>query len=161
MKRNKFLVKKTMSFITTTSDPRPLLASLQDTITSHFLAKEGQGGTVGLDRPGLQPLLVDREGVLLLIHAREGLHLGLVRLSGDGDGCGDYVVMALMEIIMVAVLVTMMKVMRMVHRRQWWLSNRFVGAVMVMVMEDGVYYRASVVGQMLGPGRTLIGKVFD
>ena len=47
MKRNKFLVKKTMSFITTTSDPRPLLASLQDTITSHFLAKEGQGGTVG------------------------------------------------------------------------------------------------------------------
>ena len=38
------------------------------------------------------------------------------------------------------------------HIREWYLLNGFVGAVMVMVtmivmvMEDGVYYQASVVG---------------
>ena len=90
MKRNKNQVKKIVSFINTTSNPRPLLASLQDTIASHFLAKVGPVGlvqTVRLDRPGLQPLHVDEEGVLLLLHAREGLLLGSVRL-GDGPLTG-------------------------------------------------------------------------
>ena len=85
--RNKNLVKKIVSFITTTRDPRPLLAGLQDTITSHFFAKTGPVGPVDivrLDRPGLQPLYVDREGVLLLLHAREGLLLGRFRLGDFG-----------------------------------------------------------------------------
>ena len=82
MKRNNDVVKKIVTFISTTSDPRPLLASLQDTIASHFLAKVGPVEAVRLDRPGLQPLHVDREVVLLLLHAREGLVLGSVRLGG-------------------------------------------------------------------------------
>ena len=87
--RNKYQVKKIVSFINTTSNPRPLLASLQDTIASHFLAKVGPVGlvqTVRLDRPGLQPLHVDEEGVLLLLHAREGLLLASVRLGGGLTG---------------------------------------------------------------------------
>ena len=82
----KDLVKKIVSFISTTSDPSPLQAGLQDTIASHFYAKVGQGETVRLDRPGLQPLRVDREGGLLLLHAREGLLLGSVRLGGGLTG---------------------------------------------------------------------------
>ena len=81
--RNKDLVKKLVSFINSTSDPGPLLASLQETIANQFFAKVGRREIVRLDRPGLglSPLHVDREGVLLLLHAREGLVLGRVRLG--------------------------------------------------------------------------------
>ena len=90
MKPNKELVKKIVSFISTTSDPNPLLkkktllASLQDTIAAQFFAKVGPVGrieTVTQDRPGLQPLHVDRAGVVLLLQAKEGLLLGHVRLE--------------------------------------------------------------------------------
>ena len=84
MKPNQKLVKKMVGFISTTSDPSPLLASLQDTIASQFFAKVGPVGrldTFTLDRPGLQPLHVDSAGVVLLLQAKEGLLLGHVRLE--------------------------------------------------------------------------------
>ena len=79
MKPNKELVSKIVGVIITTSDPSPLLAGLQDTIATQFFAKVE---TVRLDRPGLQPLHVDRGGVMLLLHAREGLLPSCVKLRG-------------------------------------------------------------------------------
>ena len=85
MRHNQELVDKIHSFIRTAADPGPLLASLQEAIALRFPAKgAGYWGEareeVVLERLPQQPLLVDAEGVLLLLQAREGLVLKTVRL---------------------------------------------------------------------------------
>jgi hypothetical protein len=95
---NQELVAKISSFICRTTDPAPLLTGLQDTISLQFPAKAGTrlggGETILLERPLRQPLAVDGEGALLLLHARKGLLLRSVRL---GMGSGKVVAGALLE----------------------------------------------------------------
>ena len=99
-KDNQELVDKLRNFICTTSDPGPLLARLQETISLQFPAK-GRAGTwvrqdagtwewvgedaIVLERHLHQPLHVDAEGVLLLLHAREGLSLGSVSVGSRNE----------------------------------------------------------------------------
>ena len=99
-KDNQELVDKLRNFICTSSDPGPLLARLQETISLQFPAK-GRAGTwvrqdagtwewvgkdaIVLERHLHQPLHVDAEGLLLLLHAREGLSLGSVSVGGRNE----------------------------------------------------------------------------
>ena len=93
MRDNQELVDKMSSFIRTAADPGPLLASLQEAIALRFPAT-GHWHSVWreefvLERLPQQPLLVDDEGVLLLLHAREGLVLKTVRLGFMKEVGGD------------------------------------------------------------------------
>ena len=85
---NRELVVKISSFIRTAANPGPLLASLQEAISLRFpplgLCWLGWDLTVVLERLPQQPLIVDYEGVLLLLHAREGLVLKTVTWRVDG-----------------------------------------------------------------------------
>ena len=87
MRDNQELVDKISSFIRTAVNPGPLLASLQEAIALRFPAKwsgNWRREEVVLERLPQQPLHVDAEGVLLLLHAREGLVLKTVTWRVDG-----------------------------------------------------------------------------
>ena len=89
MRDNLELVDKISSFIRTAADPGPLLASLQEAIALRFPAKEDwRMEEFVLERLPQQPLHVDAEGVLLLLHAREGLVLKTVTCLEEEVG-GD------------------------------------------------------------------------
>ena len=90
MRDNQELVDKMSRFIRTAADPGPLLASLQEAIVLRFPAKgDWRREEVVLERLPQQPLHVDAEGVLLLLHAREGLVLKTVRLGWAKEVGGD------------------------------------------------------------------------
>ena len=83
MNDNELLVKKIMTFISTTSDSEFLTTCLQDTIAKQF---PGQGEdewkeVMTLDRPPHHSLSVNIEGLQLLSQARTGLRLSACKVG--------------------------------------------------------------------------------